>query len=174
MTNFQRSARILALLAGFSALSACGPNLPADEAAGGLRSPDSFSYQSVGEYSCPTEDNVLPYQDEVLDGSQRYTVCTHSTSPTRVFIEGWSSTDRTVCVFPLHFVDASRYAWKMDSRGSPIAFCYDASSTVGKSLDFMMTGIDGAVVVDYGDRDAMARCLSTGMGCPSYSIGRFR
>jgi hypothetical protein len=167
---------ILAILATAAALTGCGPNIVGEEPVSDhLRSPDSFQYTMSGGYSCPTEANVTPYEDRVFDGTQRYTVCTHPTTTTKIRISGQSSTDPMVCVYPLQFLNESQFVYKVGPTGAPLYTCYNARTSPTKDFDFLPSVIfDGLVIVDQADQANMSRCLMSGATCPTYSLGRFR
>jgi hypothetical protein len=165
---------MLALITA-SVLSGCGPNIIDDSPKEtSIRTPDSFQYVMSGEFSCPTEANITPYEDRVFDGSQRYTVCSHRTTTSRIRISGYSSTDSQLCVYPLEFLDDTHFVYKMSVNGLPLYTCYNSQTTPQKDFDFQTMHFDGLVIVDQADQADMSRCLMNGANCPTHSLGRFR
>ncbi len=159
-----------------ASLSGCGPNLVVDEVGGNEMGTNGYYSQgdSSGGYACPSEQNVLPPDDLVKDGTQRYFACKGTSSYTKILLRGYSSTDRTSCVFPVQFLDNERFVYKLDPYGAPMYLCYDAWSGNSAEVDFPFTNYNGVVMVDNSLRSQMSQCLVSGQNCPMHAIGRFR
>lgn len=127
---------------------------------------------SDGAYNCPTSPNVLPHQDVTFDGTQRYTVCKNGASATRILVKGFSSTSDTVCVYPIQYVDATRFVYKLTPSGLPLFACGNLATNHRMEFDFANTNYNALIVVDSADQLNMSRCLTMGQTCPNYSMGR--
>ncbi|GEM_PF-4656329 len=168
---------LLGLFALTASLSGCGPSIvendaPANERGGSA----SFGQTSDASSSCASE-TILPTDDRVLDGTQRYAACaSRGTKPTSVKIVGYSSSSDRVCAFPIQYVNSTQYIYKLDSYGQPVYQCYDGFATADHStnLDFGAANFNGFVIVDENFVGAMSSCLIAGSSCPVHSIGQFR
>jgi hypothetical protein len=172
----------LGLLLGFallgSTLSGCGPNLASDEAVDGQTGPGLYDYAQSDDagFACPSAPNVLPPGGSAAGGTPGYTACPDRSDPTSIKLVGYSATSRMICAYPVQFINATQFIYKLDPNYQPLYTCYDgwAGDSDAVAVNFPTTGFNGVVVVDQGSRPQMSACLMSGQPCPPYSLGRFR
>ncbi len=163
---------------GLFALSGCGPNLVTDDHAANEMGVSGYYYGQSDDanYTCATSPNILPPDDRLMDGTQRYVACANRNSATKIKLVGYSSSSQTICAYPVTFLNSTQFAYKVDGYGQPLFQCYDGWANVdaGTELDFVNTSYNGVVVVDQSYRPQMSMCLMTGQSCPMHAIGQFR
>ncbi len=157
-------------------ITGCGGHLLAEGGANSEGGGNFGYYQSDanGDFTCSTDPNVMPPDDQVKDGTQRYFACPHSTSFTKILVRGYSSTDRYVCAFPVQYLDEESFVYKLDQFGAPLYTCYDAWANNSVEVNFNFTNYNGVLMVDKTLRSQMSSCLVSGQNCPMHAIGRFR
>lgn len=172
--NKKFSLILLALLG--AALSGCGPNLVADDAPANQMGGYYFGQSSDANYDCPAHENILPPDDRVMDGTQRYIACAAKTSTTKIKLIGYSSSSRMLCAFPVQYINSTQFVYKLDQFGQPMYRCYDgwANEDNVAEVDYPSTNYNGVIVVDQSSRPLMSTCLVTGHSCPMHAIGKFR
>ncbi|MBC7690507.1 MAG: hypothetical protein H7222_01950 [Methylotenera sp.] len=146
--------------------NAYGVNLEQAELSGGT--------SEVGDYSCPAAANVKPDYDWKFDGTGSFTVCPGKTSTYKIWIEGIISGTEKVCVFPIQFVDATRFVWKLNAVGKPMFNCDVTPSWSGTEVNFDLTQYNAVMIVPSADQAKMSSCLINHTNCPVYAQGRFR
>jgi hypothetical protein len=175
--NTKTSTLALVLLG--ASLSGCGPNLVNDDRATNEMGVSGYYYgqNSDANYTCGATANILPVDDRVMDGTQRYDACANRNTPTKIKLIGYSSSSQIVCAFPVQFINSTQFLYKYDNYGQPAFQCYDAwaNTDAGVELDYpQVATYNGVLVVDQGVRAQMSACLQTGQNCPPHSIGQFR
>lgn len=169
-TKFFKS--VLTLASFSTLLMGCGPNLVKN---GNEMDASGYYLSEItdGNYQCPVSANIIPSDPRGLDGTP-YTGCGAIDSLSKVKIKGQSPDERNICVFPVQFIDETRFVYKLDRMSQPMYSCYDSWSSPAAELEFPYTNFNGAIVVDYSQRPLMSGCLVNGQNCPKHSIGRIR
>lgn len=177
-TKFYRLAPFVGFAILGATLSGCGPNLVADETSPNEMGVNGYSYGQSSDvnYTCPSAQNIIPPDDRIMDGTQRYVACAAKTSTTKVKITGYSSSSRVLCAFPVQYINSTQFIYKLDQYYQPMYTCYDslASEDTSVVLDFPATNYNGVAIVDQSLRPQMSACLMNGMSCPMHAIGQFR
>jgi hypothetical protein len=135
----------------------------------------SFYQQQDPNYACPDSENITPPDDRVMDGTQHYAACTHRSSTTKIKVIGYSSSSRIICAFPVQYVSAAQFVYKLDTDYQPMYRCYDAwTADHTQELDFLYTNFNGVILVDQTLRPEMSAALVSGGVLPMHAIGKFR
>jgi hypothetical protein len=166
-----------AVLIGAS-LSGCGPNLVSENASSNETGVSGyyFGQNNDANYTCTSAPNILPPDDQVMDGTSRYVACVNRQSTSKIKLIGHSSSSQIICAYPVQYINSTQFMYKLDGYGQPLAQCYDGwtQADAGVEVDFPTVSYNGVLVVDQSLRAQMNACLQTGLNCPMHSIGQFR
>lgn len=128
------------------------------------------------DFSCPENPNILPDDDEKLDGTGRYSVCHNKSSQAEILIHGEGQIGESICIYPAQVIDSQHVYVKPDLQtGGPWHQCITIAST-GVYANFASIEYNAVFIVESTDEKQMTRCLIGGnyYYCPKYSFGRFR
>jgi hypothetical protein len=173
---------VLALLS----FTACGELLPPISRSVSASTSTSSNTSLTGDWSCPSQANVIPLDDVTLTGSIGfYKVCTSPSNNQLLKISGATRSSNVICLFPADQTSNGAVTPKKDTRGMPIAICKNLSDATaqGLSIDLNSSGGSTALTFNYlfivesQDALSMQNYLATGNRSYQpdfYSQGRIR